>query len=135
MVKDLWGKYKTIILYLIFGVGTTLTNIVTFYLCTRCFKLNTIGSTVVAWIVSVFFAYVTNRKWVFESKENTRVGIINEIVAFFSCRLVTGIMDVVIMFLLVDVLKFNDMLIKVFSNILVIILNYIASKLLIFKKK
>jgi len=135
MIKNLIMKYKAFILYAVFGVLTTLVNVVSYYICARILALNTVVSTVIAWLLAVIFAYVTNRKWVFESKENTTKGIIREIVAFFSCRIATGVLDVVIMFVFVDLLAWNDVFIKLASNVLVILLNYAASKLIIFRNK
>lgn len=133
MIKSLIVKYKDIILYGIFGVLTTLVNIVAYYVCARICGLNTTASTVIAWILAVIFAYITNRKWVFDSKTNSMQGIIKEMSSFFGCRLLTGLMDLAIMVVFVDVLHFNDVVIKCLSNVLVIIINYAASKLLIFK--
>lgn len=134
-IIDLWKKYKELVLYLFFGVGTTVINIMAYYVCAHPLRINTVASTCVAWILSVLFAYITNKIWVFESK-STDVGvIIKEIVSFFSCRLLTGFLDVALMFVFVDVLSFNDMWMKIISNVIVIVLNYVASKLLIFKKK
>ena len=122
-----------ILLYGIFGVLTTLLNIFAYWLFTRIFGLGVVPATIIAWIVAVLFAYFTNRKFVFHSKNNSLHGIIAEAGEFFICRLATGIIDVIIMFVFVDVWKFNDVIIKTASNILVIILNYIASTLFIFK--
>ena len=133
-IKKLFIKYKEPILYLFFGGCTTLVNIVVYYLCSRI-NFGTAISTVIAWFVSVLFAYVTNRKYVFDSKVNAVVDILKESISFFSCRLATGALDLVIMIVFVDWLYINDMLMKILSNILVILLNYIASKLLIFKKR
>ena len=95
----------------------------------------TVPATCVAWALSVLFAYVTNRRWVFESKENTRRGILREMGSFFLFRLLSGLMDVAIMYVCVDLLGWNSMIIKVLSNVLVIIVNYVASKLVIFRKR
>lgn len=133
-IKELFVKYREPILYLFFGGCTTLVNIAVYYLCSRI-NFGTAISTVIAWFVSVLFAYITNRKYVFDSKVNGVVDILKESISFFSCRLATGILDLVIMIVFVDWLHVNDMFMKILSNILVILLNYIASKLLIFKKK
>ena len=85
-------------------------------------------STIIAWILAVLFAYVTNRKWVFKSKAQNRREIIREACYFFTCRLATGIVDWGSMFLFVTILQLNDMFSKVVANIVVILLNYIASK-------
>ena len=132
-IKELYLQYKEVINYLFFGGCTTVVNFITFILCFNILKINDIISQVIAWVVAVIFAYVTNKIWVFESNNHTLDTIIKEITSFFSCRILTGILDVIIMYIFVDKLKFNDIVIKALSNILVIILNYVASKLLIFK--
>ena len=120
-------------LYGICGVLTTVINIFVYWLCTRIFSWPVVSSTVIAWTVAVLFAYWSNRKFVFHSTTNTHSGILKEAAEFFSCRIATGVLDVIIMYIFVDVLGFYDVVIKTASNILVIILNYIASKLFIFK--
>ena len=134
-LKQLFIRYKEMILYLFFGGCTTLVNIIVYYICAHLLLLATVPATVIAWILSVAFAYVTNRIYVFESRSRGLVAILREIGAFVSCRLLTGVMDLAIMYICVDLLHFNDLIIKIISNILVIVLNYIASKLLIFRKK
>ena len=134
MVKDLLKKYKGLLLYLFFGVCTTGVNIVSYWVCSRFMNMNTVLSTVIAWLLAVLFAYVTNRIWVFESNATGFKRIMIELMSFITCRVATGIMDIGIMYLCVDMLGMNDVLIKALSNIIVIILNYIASKLFIFRK-
>lgn len=134
-IKKLLIRYQDILLYGIFGVLTTAVNIVSYWLFAHPLGMDTMVSTVLAWILSVCFAYLTNRKWVFHSTASTAKEYIKEIISFFSCRIATGVLDWVCMFVFVTLLAFNDMLIKVLSNILVIILNYVASKLIIFKQK
>ncbi|MBQ8298966.1 MAG: GtrA family protein [Clostridia bacterium] len=133
-MKELIKKYRGIISYLFFGVCSTLINIITYYLAAHILELSTIVSTVIAWIVAVIFAYITNKIWVFECKSWKLEVLIKEATSFFACRILTGLLDVIIMTVFVDVLLFNDMLIKIISNVIVIILNYIASKLIVFKK-
>ena len=133
IIKELFNKYKEMILYLIFGGGTTVVNIVAYYISSRI-GVGTAVSTVIAWVLSVLFAYVTNRKYVFDSKATGLVPILKETASFFLCRLATGLLDLVIMVVFVDLLHFNDMIMKILSNVIVIVINYVASKLLIFKK-
>ena len=82
-LKALLQKYKDIVLYVVFGGLTTLVNIVSFYVLEQLLAVATVPATCVAWALSVLFAYVTNRRWVFESKENTRRGILREMGSFF----------------------------------------------------
>lgn len=133
-IAELLLKYKSLLAYAFFGVCTTVVNVVVYFICAKVLMLSTIPSTVIAWIIAVSFAYVTNRKWVFNSEEKSAKGIIREIIYFFSCRFLTGVLDVIIMYVFVDVFSWNDVIIKIVSNILVIIINYIASKLLIFRQ-
>ncbi len=130
----LFRKYKEGILYLFFGGCTTLVNIAAYWLCDKI-GLSTTLSTCIAWGLSVLFAYVTNRRFVFESKASGVRAICREMLSFFSCRLATGLLDLGIMVLFVDVLKCPGLLVKILSNVLVIVLNYVFSKLWIFRKK
>lgn len=133
-LKNLYNKYKDVIPYLFFGVCTTLINVIAYWLMAHPFNIGTMLSTLVAWFIAVVFAYVTNRKWVFCSKANSRKEKLEEFGSFFACRIGTGIIDWIIMFLFVDIIGFNDVIIKFFANVIVIVLNYIASKFIIFNR-
>ena len=133
-IRALFCEYGNIILYLFFGVCTTLVNVAVYWCCAHPLNLSIMSSTVFAWILAVLFAYITNRKWVFKSKANTSEKITREMISFFVCRIATGIVDWLCMFVFVELLKINDMIIKVLANILVVILNYVASKLFVFRK-
>lgn len=132
---DLIKKYKGIISYLFFGVCTTLVNMVTYHVCYDIWGIFNVASTVIAWVLAVLFAFVTNKMFVFDSPSWTARVLRYEIPSFFGCRLLTGVMDVVIMYVAVDLMGWNAMMWKLLSNVLVIVLNYVASKLIIFKKK
>lgn len=132
-MKQLIDKYKDVIPYAVFGVLTTLVNIGSYWVMAHPMKMPVMVSTVIAWILSVLFAYLTNRKWVFHSEASSSNEIIHEIVMFFSARLATGVIDGGSMFIFVDLMKMNDVVIKTLANVLVIILNYVASKFFIFK--
>ncbi len=133
MIEKLIKKHKKIIIYVFFGVCTTGVNAATYLICSRWIHMNTLGSTVTAWLTAVLFAYLTNRKYVFESKNTSFKAIAIEIISFMGCRLATGVIDVGIMYIFVDLLKYNDFMIKLLSNVLVTIINYIASRLIIFR--
>lgn len=133
-IKKLYLKYKDIVWYMFFGVCTTVVNIVVYWLFAHLLKQEVLVSTIIAWFLAVLFAYITNRKWVFHSENVRMKEIMKEMLSFFSCRLATGVVDWLCMWLFVDILSFNDVFIKFVANIVVIILNYIASKLIIFKK-
>ncbi len=133
-MKESWNRYKSVISYLFFGVCTTAVNIIVYYLCARMLKMGTAGSTAAAWAAAVLFAYITNKLFVFESRSFEKSLMIRELASFFTCRLLTGVLDLAVMYICVERFGWNDMIMKVISNALVIVINYVASKLLIFKK-
>ena len=132
---ELMKKYREVILYLIFGVLTTLVNIVSYFLLTDIAGVNYLLSNVIAWVLSVLFAYGTNRVWVFQSQAKGTAAILKEMVSFFGARLFSGGLDMGIMFVCVSLIGLPDGVIKILSNVLVIVLNYLFSKLWIFKKR
>ena len=115
---------KELISYVIFGILTTLVNILVYLLFTRLIGLNYLISNILAWFFSVLFAYITNRIWVFES-ENTN--IFKEIILFFSGRLFSGIVDTVLMFVFIDLLFVGDSISKIIIQVIVVALNYIVT--------
>lgn len=126
---------KQLILYLFFGVCTTVINTICYGILYELLLVNNVLSTILAWLAAVIFAFVTNKVFVFESKRNNATEKLSEITSFFGCRILTGILDVVIMAVAVDYLRWNGLLWKLISNIIVTIINYIASKFFIFKDK
>ena len=133
-MRKIYETYKTVILYLVFGVCTTLVNLACYHVLYDRLGAENVPSTAAAWVVSVLFAFFTNRSFVFESRQNTLTGRLRELASFFGCRLLPGALDVAIMAYCVDFRGGNGLLWKLLSNILVIVLNYAASKLFIFKK-
>ena len=134
-MKELIIRNKHVILYIVFGALTTAVNIVSYWLMSRFLHLSVEVSTAAAWVLSVLFAYVTNRTWVFESRAKGTEAITKEIVSFFLSRLSTGVLDWLIMFVFVTKLSLPDMPVKLASNVIVIVLNYILSRFLVFRKK
>jgi len=134
-VKALVVKYQDMILYVFFGALATLVNTASYYLCYNIIGMSNVPSVIIAWLLAVVFAFFTNKLWVFKSKSFAPDVLKHEIPTFFGARLLTGLLDLGIMYLAVDVLHGNGTVWKLISNILVIILNYVASKLIIFKKK
>ena len=135
LIIELMKKYRSLISYGIFGVLSTVVNIGTYYLCYDVNGMSNVLSNILAWIAAVLFAFVTNKLWVFESKSLALKVVFYEFTTFMGCRAATGAMDLAIMYVCVDILKMPALVMKVLSNILVIILNYVFSKLIIFKKK
>ena len=136
-INNLYLKYKHIINYLFFGVLSTLINLVIYYVLTITIlnPKNAIHlqiANIVSWIGAVIFAYITNRKYVFESKNKK---ILKEFTSFFGARIITLLMDIVIMFIGVTLLKQDDKIFKIISQVVVIVSNYIFSKIFVFKKE
>ncbi len=97
-------------------------------------NIQNVPSNIIAWATAVIFAFITNKIWVFESKIFVIKKLFNELCKFITARLITGIIDVLIMYISVDVLQAPAVIFKVISNIIVIILNYLLSKFIVFKK-
>ena len=133
-IKALLVKYRDVIAYLFFGVLTTIINILTYAFCAHVLNINTLASTAIGQIVAIIAAYLTNRKWVFHSEAHTAKAVIREILSFIGARAATFFLDMLIMFIFVDKLHWPDIPVKIASNIIVIVLNYVASKLFIFVK-
>ena len=135
MIQKVFLKYKPIIFYLIFGVTTTIINIATYTFLYHSIGLTNVVSNIIAWVAAVIVAFVTNKIWVFESKTVLFRHLMQEFITFIVCRLATGAIDLIIMYIAVDVMKWNAVFMKVISNIIVIVLNFVASKVFIFKDR
>lgn len=117
-------------MFLFFGLLTTIVNIATYVIFAEFFGINYLISNIIAWFISIIFAYITNRKWVFESKSKK---IVKEFALFISGRLLSGIMDTLLMFIFVDLFLFNDLISKIVVGVLVVIVNFVFSKFIVFK--
>ena len=159
--REFYKEYKEFILYFVFGVGTTIVSMVTYYLCRVLFpdkesvpgwlqwiysitsafgiESNTALPVIVSWFLSVTFAFLTNRVYVFGSRVRTLGKFMLEALRFYASRIATLLVDLLIMFLLVDLTGIHNFIYefcaKVFSNVVVLILNYILSKVFVFRKK
>lgn len=121
--------------YIYFGAFTTLVNIVSYLFFTRVILFNFMVANALAWILAVLFAYVTNKFFVFESKRIEIRFVFKEFLSFVSFRLLSGVVEMLIMYVMIDLLFVNDVIVKIFTNIVVIVLNYLFSKMIIFKNK
>lgn len=131
-MKEINNFSREVFFYLVFGALTTLVNFLVFMFLSYSLALGTVPANVIAWFLSVLFAYLTNRKWVFKSKGDN---VFKEAVAFFSGRILTGVLDTAVMFVSVDIMGWNNLLMKIVSNIIVIVLNYLISKFLVFRRE
>lgn len=128
-------KYKGPLAYLIFGAITTLVNLASYYLMYEVWAWSNTPSVVIAWVLAVATAFLTNKPFVFQSHDWSLGVLLPEIGGFLSCRVGTGLMELIFMHITVDILDFNGMLMKLLVNILVVILNYVGSKLLVFRNR
>lgn len=136
-IKQLYNKYEELILYLIIGALTTVVSLGVYYACVLTVLDPRIAwqlqmANIASWISSVTFAYFYSRKIVFKS---ARKDWLYEAVAFYSARVATLLMDMAIMFLLVTVFNCNDKIVKLIVQVVVTIVNYVLSKILVFRKK
>ncbi|WP_101773255.1 GtrA family protein [Peptostreptococcus faecalis] len=133
-ILEIYTKYKEIINYIIFGGMTTVVNFVVYFVCIGVFGLHYVTGNVIAWFLSVVFAYVTNRLFVFEKVNSSLFGIIREIILFFGSRLLSGAVETLSLILMVEKIGMSDKISKFIVAIVVVILNYVFSKLFVFKK-
>ena len=134
LCEKLWNNTE-LVSYLFVGVATTVVNYVVYYLATRVLSMGVMAGTWTAWVAAVAFGYVANKAFVFHTHCDSALALLREAAGFFSMRLVSLGMETVLMYLTVTVLGLNDLVMKLVINIVVIILNYVFSKLFIFKKK
>lgn len=136
-IKELYYKYEEIISYLIVGGLTTVVSLATYYLLVYTIlnpkeAVELQIANIISWIASVTFAYFTNRKYVFKTKEKISF---EEGINFYLSRVSTLLLDMLMMYIFVSVLKFDDKVIKLIVQVIVIVLNYVLSKFIVFKKK
>lgn len=133
LCEKLWNNTE-LVAYLFAGVATTVVNYVVYFIATRWMGLSVMPGTWVAWVLAVAFGYVVNKAFVFHTHCKTAMELIREAGSFFAMRLVSLGMETVLMFVTVELMHMHDLVMKLIVNIVVIILNYVFSKLFIFKK-
>lgn len=127
-----YEKYKSVLLYLFFGALTTAVSIGIFALCDLW--MDALIANILSWVAAVSFAYVTNRIWVFSSREKG-IGILRQIGAFFGGRLLTLGLEEAVLYIGITLVEMDSLLVKILAQIIVLILNYVISKLLVFRKE
>ena len=133
-LKTLLARYRDVIVYLVFGVLTTAVNYIIYLPCYNVLGLSGSASNAIAWVGAVAFAYLTNKPFVFRSHDWSAKTVIPELTKFVGCRVGSGVLETAIIFLTVDLLGWNGNVMKLLTSVLVVVLNYIGSKLLVFKK-
>lgn len=134
-MRKLCNKYRDEILYLVFGVLTTIVNYVVYIPCYNLLHLTGAVSNGIAWVAAVAFAFLTNKPFVFKSHDWSAKVLLPELGKFLGCRIGSGLLETAIIFLTVDCLTWNGNWMKLFTNVMVVFLNYFGSKLLVFRKK
>lgn len=132
--NPLYKKYKEILLYLFFGGLAFIISIASYAFANVELGMNELIANVISWILAVLFAYATNRIWVFNAPTDTAKEFFKQISSFFAGRVATFVVEEVILLVFITWLRFNSIGVKVVAQIVVIVLNYIISKLVIFKK-
>lgn len=128
-------KYWDVLSYLFFGVLTTVVNYLVYLPCYNALGLSAAVSNGIAWVAAVLFAYLTNKPFVFKSRDWSMKTVLPEFGRFVGCRVASGVAETAILFLTVDILAWNGNVWKLVTSILVVIANYAASKLLVFRGK
>ena len=134
-MKALFIKHFDILIYLIFGVLTTVVNYIVYLPCYNDLGFSSAVSNVIAWAAAVAFAYLTNKPFVFRSHDWSAKTVIPELTRFIGTRLGSGGLETLILFVFVDWLGMNGNLWKLIMSVLVVVINYVGSKLLVFRKK
>ena len=134
-IRDLVIKYWDIVSYLFFGVCTTVVNYLIYIPCYNFLGMSATVSNMIAWVVAVAFAYLTNKPFVFKSNDWSAETVVPELTKFVGCRIGSGAVETLILLVTVDLLGWNGNIWKLLTQVMVVILNYIASKLLVFRKK
>ena len=127
-------KYWEIITYIFFGGLTTVVNWVVYFPLYNLLHVDSTVSNVIAWVISVAFAYLTNKPFVFKSHDWSGKTVLSELSKFVSARLFSGAFETVCLFVFVTCLAFDGNIVKIVVSVAVVILNYIASKLVVFRK-
>ena len=128
-------KHYDILAYLVFGVLTTAVNYIVYLPCYNLLHISAAASNVIAWLAAVIFAYLTNKPFVFKSYDWSAKTVVPELTKFVGSRIVSGALETLVIFVTVDVLRWNGNVMKLITSVLVVILNYVASKLVVFRKK
>ena len=133
-IKSILRKYWDVFTYLFFGVLTTAVNYVVYLPCYNLLGFSAAISNGIAWVVAVAFAYLTNKPFVFQNHDWSMKVVLPELLSFVGCRIGSGLAETLILLITVDILSWNGNLWKIITSVLVVILNYFASKLIVFKK-
>lgn len=133
--EPFYTKHKEVLMYLFFGGCTFLISVLSYGLINVTFGVNELVANVISWVIAVLFAFFTNRIWVFEGKTAEAKEFMVQMINFFGGRVVTLVIEEIILYVFITRLGLNSIVIKIIAQIIVIALNYIISKLWVFRKK
>lgn len=133
-IRDIITQHYDLLAYLFFGGLTTVVNYVIYLPCYNLLEISATLSNMIAWVFAVAFAFLTNKPFVFHSHDWSWKTVFPELTKFVGCRVGSGLVESGILLLTVDVLAWNGNWMKLITSVLVIILNYVGSKLLVFRK-
>lgn len=132
--EPFYKKHKEILMYLFFGFVTFALSVVTFVLFNKTFCINELFANILSWLICVMVAFLTNRTWVFNAETKGRKEFVNQMLNFYAGRLLTLILEEAILGIFITWLGFDSVVVKIVAQALVIITNYVISKLWVFKK-
>ena len=135
ILEPFYKKNKEILMDLLFGGLAFVLNIVLYAFFAERMHINELISNIICWVICVLFQFFTNRTWVFDGKVNSAAEFVKQMTSFFGGRLFTLVVEEVILAVFITWLGFNGMVIKLIAQFVVIVLNYIISKLVVFKEK
>lgn len=133
-IKELFEKYREMIMYLLFGGLTTVVSFSVYYIFNKPLGVSALLSNIISWVASVTFAFITNKLFVFDSKDRSVEKVAKEALSFYGCRLFSGFVETAFIWLTVDILGWNSMIMKLVVSVFVVIANYFFSKIFVFKK-
>lgn len=128
-----YKKNKEILLYLFFGGLSFIVSVATYALFNVPMKMDALIANVLSWIITVMFAFLTNRVWVFASPTDNIKDFMKQMLSFYSGRIITLVIEEAILLVFINMLGFGSLLVKIVAQVVVILLNYVISKLFIFK--
>lgn len=131
--RPIYIKHKEILRYIFFGVLATIISITSYWIFNHLMYMNELIANIISWILAVLFAFITNRRWVFQVPKKNERNFIKQLIEFYSGRLLTLALEEIIILIFITLLEFPSMVVKIFAQIAVIVTNYIISKLWIFK--
>ena len=135
ILNPFYKKNKEVLLYLFFGGLTFLVSVISYAYFNVTLGINELVANIISWVLAVAFAFFTNRIWVFQAPTKTVSQFLMQLIRFFMGRVATLVVEEVILLVFITILGFNSMVVKVIAQVIVIVLNYVISKLVVFRKK